>query len=32
MTSCLINLKIELNKYEQEYDDWIKNYSSSLTD
>ena len=26
----LINLKIELNKQEQEYDDWIINCSYSL--
>ena len=32
MTNILINLKIELNKYKQEYDNWIKNCSSSLTD
>ena len=32
MTNILINLKIELNKYKQEYDNWIKNCSSSLAD
>ena len=32
MTNTLINLNIELNKYQQEYDDWIRNNSSSLTE
>ena len=32
MTIVLINVKIELNSHEQEYDDWIKNYSSLLAE
>ena len=30
MANLLINLKIQLNSHQQEYDDWIKNNSSSL--
>ena len=32
LTNFLIDLKIELNKYEQDYDEWINNYSSLLVD
>ena len=32
VTNVLINLKNELNKHEQEYNDWIKHHTSSLTD
>ena len=30
MANLLINLKIQLNSHQQEYDDWIKSNSSSL--
>ena len=32
MTNFLINLKIELNSYQKQYDDWINNHSSLLTE
>ena len=32
LTNFLIDLKIELNKYEQDYDEWINNYSSLLVE
>ena len=32
MTNCSINLKIELNSYQKQYDEWIKNKSSSLAE
>ena len=32
LTNYLIDLKIELKKYEQDYDEWINNYSYLLTE
>ena len=32
MTTIFINLNIELNKHQKEYDDWIKNNSLSLVE
>ena len=32
LTNFLIDLKIELNKHEGDYDEWIKNYSSLLAE
>ena len=32
LTNCLIDLKVELKKHEKDYDEWINNYSSLLTE